>query len=118
MDGLVSRASMIRLSLHPLPASETSAFNKIRAFSTRRAGLFPFRINVTPHLVTMCRRDAAHGGCFCAASRHWLFLAIFDERSLICLKIYRKALAKIAIHRHRFCRATAASDLRDRFADS
>jgi len=44
MDGLVSRASMIRLSLHPLPASETSAFNKIRAFSTRRAGLFPFRI--------------------------------------------------------------------------
>src|SRR5499433_209273 len=37
MDGLVSRASMIRLSLHPLPASETSAFNKIRAFSTRRA---------------------------------------------------------------------------------
>src|SRR5262249_23555314 len=41
------RASMIRLSLHPLPASETSAFNKIRAFSTRRAGLFPFRINVS-----------------------------------------------------------------------
>src|SRR5258708_9436809 len=47
MDGLVSRASMIRLSLHPLPASETSAFNKIRAFSTRRAGLFPFRIRVS-----------------------------------------------------------------------
>src|SRR6266404_1279151 len=47
MDGLVSRASMIRLSLHPLPASETSAFNKIRAFSTRRAGLFPFRISVS-----------------------------------------------------------------------
>src|SRR5215813_7833364 len=47
MDGLVSRASMIRLSLHPLPASETSAFNKIRAFSTRRAGLFPFRSNVS-----------------------------------------------------------------------
>src|SRR6516162_916889 len=47
MDGLVSKASMIRLSLHPLPASETSAFNKIRAFSTRRAGLFPFRINVS-----------------------------------------------------------------------
>src|SRR5256884_1413393 len=47
MDGLVSRASMIRLSLPPLPASETSAFNKIRALSTRRAGLFPFRINVS-----------------------------------------------------------------------
>jgi hypothetical protein len=30
-----------------LPASETSAFNKIRAFSTRRAGLFPFRISVS-----------------------------------------------------------------------
>src|SRR5271170_107523 len=35
---------MISLSLHP---SETSAFNKIRAFSSRRAGLFPFRINVS-----------------------------------------------------------------------
>src|SRR3984893_9287800 len=46
MDGLVSRASMIRLSLHPSPASETSAFNKIRAFSSRRAGLFPFRVSV------------------------------------------------------------------------
>src|SRR4029450_4734459 len=47
MDGLGSRASMVRVSLHPLPASETSAFNKIRAFSTRRAGLFPFRIRVS-----------------------------------------------------------------------
>src|ERR1700688_2641802 len=34
---------MIRLSLHPSPASETSAFNNIRAFTSRRAGLFPFR---------------------------------------------------------------------------
>ena len=34
---------MIRLSLHPSPASETSAFNKIRAFSQplRRALSFP-----------------------------------------------------------------------------
>jgi hypothetical protein len=47
MDGLSSRASMIRLSLQPSPASETSAFNNIRAFSNRRAGLFPFRINVS-----------------------------------------------------------------------
>src|SRR5262249_24669444 len=47
MDGLVSRASMIRLSLHPLPASEPSAFNTFRAFSTRRAGLFPFGSNVS-----------------------------------------------------------------------
>jgi hypothetical protein len=38
MDGLASRASMIRLSLQPSPASETSAFNNIRAFSSRRAG--------------------------------------------------------------------------------
>ena len=44
MDALVSRASMIRLSLHPAPASEASAFNNIRAFNNRLAGLFPFRI--------------------------------------------------------------------------
>src|SRR5208282_2890956 len=43
MDTLVSRASMIRLSLHPSPASETSAFNKIRALSCCCAALFPFR---------------------------------------------------------------------------
>src|ERR1700731_3242760 len=46
MDALVSRASMIWLSLHPSPASETSAFNKIRAFISRCAGLLPFRISV------------------------------------------------------------------------
>ena len=34
---------MIRLSLHPSPASETSAFNKIRALSCCCAALFPFR---------------------------------------------------------------------------
>jgi hypothetical protein len=44
MDALVSRALMIRLSLQPSPDSETSAFNNIRAFSSRRAALFPFRI--------------------------------------------------------------------------
>jgi hypothetical protein len=47
MDGLVSNAAMILLSLHPSPASETSAFNKIRAFSSRWAGLFPFRIRAS-----------------------------------------------------------------------
>src|SRR5271166_3473969 len=47
MDGLVSNAAMILLSLHPSPASETSAFNKIRAFSSRWAGLFPFRIRTS-----------------------------------------------------------------------
>ena len=38
---------MIRLSLQPSPASETSAFNNIRAFSSRCAGLFPFRISAS-----------------------------------------------------------------------
>src|ERR1700704_1639 len=47
MDALVARAWMIWLSLHPSPASETSAFNKIRAFSRRCAGLLPFRISVS-----------------------------------------------------------------------
>jgi hypothetical protein len=54
MDGLVSSALMIRLSLHPSPASETSAFNKIRAFSSRWAGFFPFRISVSS-----CSRSTA-----------------------------------------------------------
>src|ERR1700681_2294671 len=44
MDALVSRASMIWLSLHPLPASEASAFNKIRAFISRCARPRPFRV--------------------------------------------------------------------------
>src|SRR5215469_8983320 len=47
MDTLVSRALMIRLSLHPSPASETSAFNNIRAFNSRCAELFPFRISAS-----------------------------------------------------------------------
>src|SRR5271165_1595450 len=38
---------MIWLSLHPSPAGETSAFNKMRAFKSRRAGLFPFRIKTS-----------------------------------------------------------------------
>jgi hypothetical protein len=37
---------MIWLSLQPSPASEISAFNKIRAFRRHRAGLLPFRISV------------------------------------------------------------------------
>src|SRR5260370_14835259 len=47
MDALVSRALMIRLSLQPSPDSETSAFSNIRAFSTRCAELFPFRISAS-----------------------------------------------------------------------
>src|SRR5580692_4679011 len=47
MDGLVSSALIIRLSLQASPAAETSAFNKIRAFSSRWAALFPFRIRAS-----------------------------------------------------------------------
>src|SRR5580700_2001859 len=54
MEALVSRAAMILLSLHPSPASEISAFNKIRAFSSRCAGLFPFRSKLSN-----CSRSSA-----------------------------------------------------------
>src|SRR6267378_2119175 len=37
----------IRLSLQPSPASDTSAFNNIRAFSSRWAALLPFRISAS-----------------------------------------------------------------------
>jgi hypothetical protein len=47
METLVSKALMIRLSLQPAPAAETSAFNNIRAFSSRCAGLLPFRISAS-----------------------------------------------------------------------
>ena len=41
METLVSKALIIQLSLQPAPASEISAFNNIRAFGGRRAGLLP-----------------------------------------------------------------------------
>src|SRR5262252_1194521 len=41
---LVSSVLTIWLSLHPSPPSETSAFSRIRAFISRCAELFPFRI--------------------------------------------------------------------------
>ncbi len=44
---------MIRLSLQPERPSETSAFSNIRAFSSRRAGLFPF-----PSSVSSCSRSS------------------------------------------------------------
>jgi hypothetical protein len=47
MDALVSSALIIRLSLQPSPASDTSAFNNIRAFSSRWAALLPFRITAS-----------------------------------------------------------------------
>jgi hypothetical protein len=43
----VSKAEIIRLSLQPSPASETSAFNKMRAFTSRRAALLPLRISAS-----------------------------------------------------------------------
>ena len=42
---LVSRASAICLSLHPSPASETSAFNRMRALVSCRAGCLPICIS-------------------------------------------------------------------------
>ena len=42
---LVSRASAIWLSLHPSPASEMSAFSRMRALVSCRAGCLPIRIN-------------------------------------------------------------------------
>jgi hypothetical protein len=42
---LVSSASAIRPSLHASPASEASAFSRMRAFRTWRAGLLPFWIS-------------------------------------------------------------------------
>src|SRR6476646_3609429 len=47
MDALVSSALIIRLSLQPSPASDTSAFNNIRAFSSRCAALLPLRISAS-----------------------------------------------------------------------
>jgi hypothetical protein len=47
MDALVSKAAVILLSLHPGPASEASAFNRMRAFNSRRAGPFPLRISAS-----------------------------------------------------------------------
>ena len=44
---------MIRLSLQPSPSSETSDFNKMRAFKSRCAGLLPLRI-----IAASCRRSS------------------------------------------------------------
>jgi len=44
---LVSRAAAIWLSLHASPASDASAFSRMRAFKTCRAGRFPDWISVS-----------------------------------------------------------------------
>jgi hypothetical protein len=43
---LVSNAAAISPSLHPGPAVDASAFNRMRAFNSFRAGCFPLSINV------------------------------------------------------------------------
>src|SRR6266566_9067264 len=55
METLVSKALMIRLSLQPSPASDASAFNNIRALSTRCAG-------TTPEPLCRHRREAPNRG--------------------------------------------------------
>src|SRR5665648_155263 len=45
IEALVSRAFIIWPSLHASPAAEASAFNNIRAFNNRLAGLLPLLIN-------------------------------------------------------------------------
>src|SRR3954468_18367240 len=42
---LVSKAGAIRLSLHPSPALDVSAFNRMRALVSSRAGCLPIWIN-------------------------------------------------------------------------
>jgi hypothetical protein len=54
METLVSTASRIRLSLQPSPASETSAFNRMRAFTSRAAELLPLWI-----IASSLRRSSA-----------------------------------------------------------
>ncbi len=44
---LVSSASAIRLSLHPSPASDTFAFNRMRAFVSKCPARLPLRINAS-----------------------------------------------------------------------
>ena len=45
IEALVSSAVTIKLSLHPSPLLETSAFNRMRAFKICRAGLLPLLIS-------------------------------------------------------------------------
>src|SRR3954454_5206602 len=65
---LVSSASAISLSLHPSPASHASAFSRMRAFSTWRAGRLPVWISA----VSCCRSStvsATHTSSRQAVSR-------------------------------------------------
>ena len=59
-ETLVSKALIIRLSLQPAPASETSAFNNIRAFSSRWAGLLPSVSTLQAARVLVASRTTYH----------------------------------------------------------
>jgi len=75
---MVSSALIIRLSLQPSPASETSAFNKIRAFTSRWAWLFPFRISASS-----CSRSSALNRTtyfFTCFKNHLLLMALSTGR--------------------------------------
>src|SRR6185312_11726970 len=62
MDALVSKAWMIRLSLQPSPASETSAFNRMRAFNRRALSFADQRLQMLafpraqPHHILLYRK--------------------------------------------------------------
>src|ERR1700750_2060496 len=99
MDGLVSRASMIRLSLHPLPASETSAFNKIRAFSTRRAGLLRKHgiEMIAPHRGNRRKPPTQDRRRLSRYMRRWLV-----ERFFAWIQWQRRILIRWEYHAHNF----------------
>src|SRR6478736_3777837 len=73
---------MIRLSLQPSPASETSAFSNIRAFSNRCGGLFPFRIGASS-----CSRSSALNRT----------TYLFTEISFAALDAIRRELRRIIL---------------------
>ena len=56
----MSKAWMIQLSLQPSPASETSAFNRMRAFNSRFAGLFPLPADQRFQMLAFPRAQPRH----------------------------------------------------------
>ena len=56
---LVSRASAIRLSLQPSPASDTSAFNRIRAFE-HLGGTLAFADQVVERVLSSALRRTTY----------------------------------------------------------
>jgi hypothetical protein len=58
---LVSKAAMILLSLHPGPRSEKSAFNRMRASNSLRAGPFPRVSAILPESHTHAEKELSTG---------------------------------------------------------